>query len=109
MDSNRAMPTAVRRSPETMMRRSSICHRNRSIRLQTLRHCSFSVASRPREGAKRAKGDDVLSEQRSRAHVVDGLHMKLEPLKPAADGGHVILIMAKRMIRRTRDLRTAMA
>jgi hypothetical protein len=61
------------------------------------------------EGAKCAEGDDVLSEQRSRPHVIDRLHMKLEPLKPAADGGHVILIMAKRMIRRTRDLRTAMA
>src|SRR5919107_2712640 len=53
------------------------------------------------EGAKRAKGDDVLSEQRSRPRVVDCLHMKLEPLKPAADGGHVILIMAEGMIRRT--------
>src|SRR4051794_13263138 len=50
------------------------------------------------EGAKRAEGDDVLSEQWSRPHVIDGLHMKLEPLKPAADGGYVILIMAKRMI-----------
>src|SRR5215207_4637854 len=61
------------------------------------------------EGAKCAKGDDVLSEQRSRPRVVDGLHMKLEPLKPAADGSHVILIMAQCMIRRTRGLRTAMA
>src|SRR4051812_23938932 len=61
------------------------------------------------EGAKRAKGNHVLSEQGSRAHVIHGLHMKLEALKPEADAGEVILVMAKRMIGRTHHLRTVLA
>ena len=87
MDSKVAMPTAIRRSPEMMARSSSSCQRNRSIRLQMLRHCSASVASRPSVKALNVPKVIRSSAKSGRARVIDRLDVHLQALEPASDQG----------------------